>query len=154
MNIPLICAISDITAIVNDEARFMPGTVPSYSHSFLIILPSYPNLPACTGKLSKLYEDEYGGTVVHFGKPHKAIFDRAIESSLELHKRLNRPSGSEITLASKPAWLRKKLERKTVLHVGDSIHHDILGNILGTENFKMTHFYSSPSLYRGIASWN
>lgn len=64
------------------------------------------------GLLKSTYE-EMGGVVVSFGKPQKAFFDVAVSL------------GTAVMNTSSPSQTRKA--RPRVIHVGDSLHHDIAG---------------------------
>eukprot|EP01036_Dinobryon_divergens_P031113 gene31113-40460_t len=66
------------------------------------------------GLLKSTYE-EMGGVVVSFGKPQKAFFDVAVSL------------GTAVMNTSSPSQTRKA--RPRVIHVGDSLHHDIAGAI-------------------------
>ena len=96
-----------------------------------------------------------GGVVKHFGKPHNPIFETAIQTSLDHYnhnkKKLitndndsssssnnNNNNNNMMTSRSISDLLRvgmsEKLQqsllrrqRLRVLHIGDSLHHDILG---------------------------
>lgn len=68
------------------------------------------------GLLKEAYE-KMGGKVISFGKPHKDFFQRAIEI------------GSAHFLSAPPSTRGRGLNPR-VIHVGDSLHHDIAGDIL------------------------
>lgn len=62
------------------------------------------------GGLMEVYR-KMGGEVIAFGKPYNAFFEAAVRSAFAL------PDGAPLD----PALLRR------VIHVGDSLHHDIAG---------------------------
>ena len=119
-NIPIICSNSDMTAINRNKKQFMPGVI------------------------AREYE-QMGGFVKHFGKPHSAIFEEAITASLDYHRKVyTGKSGNDDAVSTTAAATSKLLkgnmnmnerlrqtllrrERMRVLHIGDSMHHDILG---------------------------
>lgn len=81
-NVPMVCANPDLVTV-------RPGDPSKVFH-----------MP---GAYAKLYEEELGGQVLWFGKPHREHFE---------------------------ACLRElDLPRDRVVHVGDSLHHDIKGAV-------------------------
>ena len=68
---------------------------------FETINPSSNELLICMGTIAKLYED-MGGKVISFGKPNIKIYKEAFKKI-------------------------EKIEKKRILAIGDSIHHDIKG---------------------------
>ena len=67
---------------------------------FIYVRPDHKSIGHMPGKIAKRYE-ELGGSVVSFGKPHPKHFEACI--------------------------LKLGLPKDKVVHVGDSMHHDIAG---------------------------
>mmetsp|Transcript_3307 Transcript_3307/g.5016 ORF Transcript_3307/g.5016 Transcript_3307/m.5016 type:complete len:274 (-) Transcript_3307:143-964(-) len=79
---------------------------------FVAVQPNgkHTNMP---GKLSQRYEKEFGGKVVPFGKPYKEHFQACVD--------------------------RLGLPKEKVIHVGDSLHHDVAGaNAAGIDSLFVT----------------
>lgn len=120
--LPLLCANSDHTAVTDGRLLYMPGLV------------------------AERYE-QMGGTVLHFGKPYAPVFDTAIDQCLSIHAERKMEKRDDQTVPQKvsPDVLRLKDQapsnpmadrirdiarrraRSRILHVGDSLTHDILG---------------------------
>ena len=100
-NIPAVCANIDFTAVLaNGKSAHMPGT------------------------LKAAYE-AMGGEVVFFGKPQKAFFEGAIEMGTQAFMKENLNKDSETVKDT--TQLPRTKNRARVIHVGDSLHHDIAG---------------------------
>ena len=76
------------------------------------------------GLLKSTYE-EMGGVVISFGKPQKAFFDVAVSLGIAAMNTNNISPSSSFSTPTKAA-------RPRVIHVGDSLHHDIAGFICFT----------------------
>jgi len=144
--IPLLCANSDHTAVTNDQLLYMPGVV---ADAF----------------------EEMGGEVLHFGKPGALVFDTAIEQCLSI--RSNKSDSAEVksttsTLTSlNPSRVETstsmdmnpmkermrdialRRQRARILHVGDSLSHDILGKLNSIQSF-LDHYCNYISLFMSL----
>eukprot|EP01038_Epipyxis_sp_PR26KG_P009671 gene9671-13021_t len=60
-----------------------------------------------------------GGQLVSFGKPHKEFFNLAINKAIDKVNSSNIPSNANVKIGGK----------NRIVHVGDSLHHDIQGAI-------------------------
>ena len=74
------------------------------------------------GILRNAYE-ELGGEVKSWGKPDQEFFDAAIDKAYELY------AASFSSSSQAQAQAPKSRKKFRVLHIGDSIHHDISGDI-------------------------
>jgi ribonucleotide monophosphatase NagD (HAD superfamily) len=75
------------------------------------------------GLLMEKYQ-QLGGSVISFGKPKREYFDEAIYSS----KLFPNISQNMSSILQQNAALSKPFRRK-VIHIGDSLHHDIAGSV-------------------------
>jgi HAD superfamily hydrolase (TIGR01459 family) len=100
-HLPLLCANSDIFTIAGGETVYTPGL------------------------LADTYE-KLGGTTLHFGKPERDIFDEAIAAGMALFQEDKNVNQSNISAIGTRSDSRSR-SRSRVLHIGDSIYHDIRG---------------------------
>lgn len=126
-NLPLICANSDHSAVSNDRLLYMPGLI------------------------AERYE-EMGGEVFHFGKPYKPVFETAIDECLSIRNQISTNIDTSTPVAAavetvvttskttcssfdmnpmreRMRDLTLRRQRSRILHVGDSLSHDILGKL-------------------------
>jgi HAD superfamily hydrolase (TIGR01459 family) len=71
-----------------------------------IVVERGDRLIYCAGAIAELYR-ELGGEVIFYGKPHRPIYERAMELAAERHGRV--------------------VEKKRVLAIGDSVRTDLAG---------------------------
>ena len=93
-------------------ARGIPAICANMDNSAVLANGRSAYMP---GLLKAAYE-EMGGVVISFGKPQKAFFDVAVSLGT-----------AAMNISSSPSTTRKL--RPRVIHVGDSLHHDIAGAI-------------------------
>lgn len=118
--LPSICANLDMTAVTRGKTLYMPGHL---HHRYKQLLQSQ----------SPQYEHLAKG----FGKPNPLFFQRGIHKAAQT---VNASNSNSIV----DAWI----QNRRILHVGDSLHHDIAGACAtGIDSLLITHHGVHRSAY-------